>query len=201
MFDEFRNDRLNAVFLIEHPKNKPLENLAQKKRIRLIHLQPHITFATYTNRNTSQDEKTKRAKIEEIGYLNKYNLDKPEFNALVRKTFQWIFPRVIDLNKFKIPTLNTYTYLETYSTRMILVARNNIKDNIISYLAHNYITGLERMRTSIDKMLYTYKLANYSVNDFQWDELISFDNIIPIHNAVRNIYIKEGLIKNEEKKI
>lgn len=200
MFKEFRDNKLNSIFLIEHPKNKPLENLAKNTRIRLIHLQPHITFSTYTNRNTSQDDKNKRAKIEEIGVKNKYNLNKEDFNGLVRKTFQWIFPRVIDLNKFKLPTLNTYTYLETYSTRMILVARDNIKPDIISYLANNYITGLEKMRTNIDRTLYTYKLANYSVNDFQWDELVSFDNKIPLHNSARNIYIKEGLLKINEKK-
>ena len=197
MFNEFRDNRLTAVFIIEHPKDKPLEQLATSMRIRLIHLQPHITFATYTNISTSQDEKNKRAKIEETGVKNKYNLDKAEFNSLVRKTFQWIFPRVIDLNRFKLPTLNTYTYLETYSTRMILVARNDIKSDIISYLAKNYITGLETMRTGIDRELYTYKLANYSVNDFQWGELISFDNSIPLHSAVRDIYLKEGLLKNE----
>lgn len=208
LFDDFKNNNIDVIFIVENSKCVSLRDLAKNMNIRVLYMQQHISLPTYPTKQKNQSG-TNMVNVantfnNDEQPFNRYGFNKDEFNIMVRKVFQWIFPRVVDLNKIKVPTANTYSYLETYATRNILVARNNIPPKIIEYLTQNYIDELEKMRVSIDKKLFSLGLANsdgsFSTggmcgHDFNYDELISFDQVIPIHESAYKIYKKEGLIK------
>ena len=93
---------------------------------------------------------------------------------------------------------NLQTYLETYSQRVVLIVRNEIPSSRIEYLTHNYISSLEKMRDNIDMNNYNIDVNNISSEEFKYDELLSFNQVIPLNNGARTVYIKEGLIYTGE---
>jgi len=122
---------------------------------------------------------------------------KENFNSMIKKYFNNISPRSVDLNKFH-KSENKYSYLDTYSTRMILVVRNDIPKQRIEYITQNYINNLEKMRNTIDMNTFNNQINNFSSLEFKYEDLVSFNNDIPLANGARNIYKKEGLIYFEE---
>jgi TRAP-type uncharacterized transport system substrate-binding protein len=124
------------------------------------------------------------------------NEEKEDFNIYIKKIYHYLFPKAVDLNKF-YRTGNFYSYLETYSQRMILVIRNDIPKKHASYITKNYINNLEKMRTGIDMDNYLFELNNISSDEFNYNELISFDAKIPLNQGARDVYKKEGLIYYE----
>lgn len=111
------------------------------------------------------------------------------FNKKIKKYFETIIPRTVDLNKFH-KTENTYSYLNTYSIRMILVIRNDIPTSTVEYITRNYIDNLAKLRSYINT-------RDISSLEFNYNELVSFNNKIPLSTGARNVYIEEGLIKLE----
>ena len=99
----------------------------------------------------------------------------------------------MDLNKF-YKSENKYSYLDTYSTRMILVVRNDIPKKRVQYITQNYINNLEKMRDTIDMEEFSNKINNFSTLEFQYEELVSFDAKIPLADGAKDVYKKEGLI-------
>jgi TRAP-type uncharacterized transport system substrate-binding protein len=136
--------------------------------------------------------------------LNTVNIVE-DFNTLIKKYFQHITPRTVDLNKFH-KSGNSYSYLETFSSRMILVIRkgknngiiNGISNDKIEYLTRNYIDNLEKMRNKIDIDNFDIKLNNFSSLEFNYEELVSFDKVIPLADGARKVYKDEGLVYYEE---
>jgi TRAP-type uncharacterized transport system substrate-binding protein len=122
---------------------------------------------------------------------------KDDFNSLIKKYFQHLTPRAVDLNKFH-KSGNTYSYLDTYSTRTILIIRDSISDEKVEYITRNYIDNLEKMRNSIDKDNFIITLNNFSSIEFMYNELVSFEKVIPLAEGARKVYKDEGLIYYED---
>ena len=76
--------------------------------------------------------------------------------------------------------------------------RNDIPKARVKYITENYIASLEKLRNSIDMDNYLIELNNISSEEFNYNELVSFDNIIPLNEGAKSVYIKEGLIYTNE---
>ena len=81
---------------------------------------------------------------------------------------------------------------------MILVIRNDIPKERVEYITRNYINNLEKMRDTIDMDNFIDKINNISSLEFKYNELVSFDNEIPIADGAKTVYKKEGLIYTED---
>lgn len=105
----------------------------------------------------------------------------------------------MDLNKF-YPSGNKYSYLDTFSIRTVLLVRNDIPRDRVKLLTENYIVNLEKMRDDIDREFFLVRkdINNFSSLEFVYDELVSFDNSIPLNPGAKDAYLKEGLVYNEE---
>ena len=213
----FKQNKYDAIFLAIHPKHKQLLNMSKNMLVRYIHIQKKSTVESRNNlsnlinlTNNKQQGTNSETNIPLPPSLNQQaiysqtllddlktvNL-KENFNSLIKKYFQHISPRAVDLNKF-YKSSNRYSYLDTYSSRMILVIRNDIPKEKVEYITRNYVNNLEKMRNTIDKEEFDKKINNFSSLEFTYNELISFDNEIPLADGARTIYKEEGLIYYEE---
>lgn len=227
LLDKFKISKYDGIFLVVHPKNKQLLDLSLAMKIRFIHIQKRLGIDSRNNlaniipnqqgTNTQLGDPEPPSINKQAIYaqsvmdtLQTENIQET-FNQKMRKYFQCVVPRVVDLNKFH-KSGNTYSYLETYSTRMILVIRNDIPMERVEYITQNYINNLEKMRDAIDMQSFTVsidkkltpkaqfelQINNFSSLELKYDELVSFDSSIPLSPGARNIYKKEGLIYFED---
>ena len=192
LISKFKSDKYDGIFIVSHPKNKQLLDLSLKIKLRFIHIQKKDNINSRNNLSQITELKYKDTKqtqtIENIT---------TSFNTIIKQYFQYITPRSIDLNKFH-KSGNLYSYLETYTTRMILVIRNDIPKEHIKYITQNYITNLAQMRDTIDKEQFQEQINNFSSLEFNYNELISFDNKIQLADGAKDIYKNEGLIYYKE---
>ena len=213
----FREDKYDAIFVVLHPKNKLLLEMSKNMKLRYIHIQKKPTLDARNNLSnlinfdlnnqqgtTSEDTIMPPPTLNQQELYSKTLMDdlktvnvRENFNSLIKKYFQHIKPRAVDLNKFH-KSENKYSYLDTYSTRMILVVRNDIPKERVEYITQNYINNLEKMRNTIDIEEFNNKIDNFSSREFTYQELVSFDSEIPIADGSRTIYKKEGLIYTED---
>ena len=216
LINKFKQNKYDAIFVALHPKHKQLLDMSKNVLVRYIHVQKKDTFNAQNNlsnlinfsetsqqgTNSSNTPPPPTLNIQSL-YLNNISNDlqstniKESFNSLIKKYFQHISPRAVDLNKF-YKSENKYSYLDTYSTRMILVIRNDIPKKRVEYITQNYINNLEKMRDTIDMSEFDNKINNFSTLEFNYEELVSFDEKIPLADGARNVYKKEGLIYFEE---
>ena len=217
LIDDFSENKYDAIFVVLHPKNKLLLEMSKNMKLRYIHIQKKPTLDSRNNLSnlinfdlnnqqgtTTEDNILTPPTLNQQEIYSKTLMDdlktvnvRENFNSLIKKYFQHIKPRAIDLNKFH-KSENKYTYLDTYSTRMILVIRNDIPKERVEYITQNYINNLEKMRNTIDMAEFNTKIDNFSSREFTYQELVSFDNTIPLSDGSRNIYKKEGLIYTED---
>ena len=217
LIDDFSENKYDAIFVVLHPKNKLLLEMSKNMKLRYIHIQKKPTLDSRNNLSnlinfdlnnqqgtTTEDNILTPPTLNQQEIYSKTLMDdlktvnvRENFNSLIKKYFQHIKPRAIDLNKFH-KSENKYTYLDTYSTRMILVIRNDIPKERVEYITQNYINNLEKMRNTIDMEEFNTKINNFSSREFTYQELVSFDSEIPIADGSRTIYKKEGLIYTED---
>jgi len=217
LIDDFSENKYDAIFVVLHPKNKLLLEMSKNMKLRYIHIQKKPTLDSRNNLSnlinfdlnnqqgtTTEDNILTPPTLNQQEIYSKTLMDdlktvnvRENFNSLIKKYFQHIKPRAIDLNKFH-KSENKYTYLDTYSTRMILVIRNDIPKERVEYITQNYINNLEKMRNTIDMAEFNTKIDNFSSREFTYEELVSFDNTIPLADGSRTIYKKEGLIYTED---
>jgi len=217
LIDDFSENKYDAIFVVLHPKNKLLLEMSKNMKLRYIHIQKKPTLDSRNNLSnlinfdlnnqqgtTTEDNIITPPTLNQQEIYSKTLMDdlktvnvRENFNSLIKKYFQHIKPRAIDLNKFH-KSENKYTYLDTYSTRMILVIRNDIPKERVEYITQNYINNLEKMRNTIDMAEFNTKIDNFSSREFTYQELVSFDNTIPLADGSRTIYKKEGLIYTED---
>ena len=217
LIDDFSENKYDAIFVVLHPKNKLLLEMSKNMKLRYIHIQKKPTLDSRNNLSnlinfdlnnqqgtTTEDNIITPPTLNQQEIYSKTLMDdlktvnvRENFNSLIKKYFQHIKPRAIDLNKFH-KSENKYTYLDTYSTRMILVIRNDIPKERVEYITQNYINNLEKMRNTIDMAEFNTKIDNFSSREFTYEELVSFDNTIPLADGSRTIYKKEGLIYTED---
>ena len=217
LINKFTQGEYDAIFVVIHPKNTQLLNMSNKMVVRYINIQKRDTLTARNNLSnlinftaSNQQGTNSENNIPPPPTLNtqaiysetlindlKSTNVKENFNSMIKKYFNHLSPRAVDLNKF-YKSGNKYTYLDTYSTRMILVIRNDIPKEKVEYITRNYINNLEKMRNTIDMETFSAKINNMSSLEFNYDELVSFDNAIPLADGARNVYKKEGLIYFEE---
>jgi hypothetical protein len=217
LINKFTQSDYDAIFVAIHPKNTQLLNMSNKMVVRYINIQKRdsldarnnlsnlINFTTSNQQGTNSETTIpppptlNTQAIYSQTLLNDLQTTniKENFNSMIKKYFNHLSPRAVDLNKF-YKSGNKYTYLDTYSTRMILVVRNDIPKAKVEYITRNYINNLEKMKNTIDMENFVAKINNMSSLEFNYDELVSFDNVIPLADGARNVYKKEGLIYFEE---
>jgi len=213
--EKFIENKYDGIFIVCHPKNLQLLKLSLNKKLRYIHIQKRQKLDSRNNLNSLQNlsntqEGTGSANPPPppssnaqaiysktvMDDLNTKNI-RDDFNAIIKKYFQHLVPRAVDLNKFH-KSGNTYSYLDTYSTRVILIIRNGIPESKAEYITRNYIDNLEKMRNQIDMDNFDITLNNFSSIEFIYNELISFDKVIPLSDGARKVYKEEGLIFYED---
>ena len=217
LITNFTEKKYDAIFVVLHPKNKLILEMSKTMKLKYIHIQKKSTLESRNNLSNlinfelnNQQGTPSEDTVLEPPTLNRQEIYskalmndlktinvRENFNSLIKKYFQHIKPRAVDLNKFH-KSENKYTYLDTYSTRMILVIRNDIPKERVEYITQNYITNLEKMRNTIDVEEFNSKIDNFSSREFTYQELVSFDNEIPLADGARTIYKKEGLIYTED---
>jgi len=203
--NKFMNDNINVVFFL--PQNR-------LTRMRLLN---NVNMYNY-NAIDIKNEKSfmKNLDIEKAKQITNYrNRDK-----LVKNMFHIIFDKTENLNT-SYRNINTSINLETYSTRMLLVARNDLEDKYVSQVVENMILNLSGLKENINDFLSyetsskntgttdtkevksreDYKkqqrnLSNPYVKDaFDFNSLVSVKDI-PIHKGAKSVYEKYGLIKS-----
>jgi hypothetical protein len=203
--NKFMNDNINVVLFL--PQNR-------LTRMRLLN---NVNMYNY-NAIDIKNEKNfmKNLDIEKAKQITNYrNRDK-----LVKNMFHIIFDKTENLNT-SYRNINTSINLETYSTRMLLVARNDLEDKYVSQVVENMILNLSGLKENINDFLSyetsskntgstdtkevksreDYKkqqrnLSNPYVKDaFEFNSLVSVKDI-PIHKGAKSVYEKYGLIKS-----
>ena len=179
MINAFRNE-LDAIYFTSNQKNKALLDLSKEMKLRFI---------------------SPRIQQIQVG-LSEEELDKREENIkkrqdLFKKQFSFIFPKALDLNYF-YQNINMYSYLDTYATRMILVARRDLDSVKINYMIRNLIKNLENLQLDINQYQYNEKLNNVVGDAFQFNELASAPLELDIHAGAVSVYEEKKLIKFEE---
>lgn len=214
MLDAFRINKYDGIFLVVHPKNKQLLKLTLDMKVRFIHIQKKQTMVDARNNlvNLIDDQQGtnnmvpppppdinrqqiySKTLMDDLG--NRGNI-KESFNSLMKKYFHHLEPITIDLNKFH-KSGNMYSYLETYSTRMILCIRDDIPSDRQKYITRNYIDNLNKVRDRIDREEFVPQLDNFSSLEFQYEELLGFDKVIPLSIGAKEVYKEEKLIYYED---
>ncbi len=214
MLDKFRTNKYDGIFLVVHPKNKQLLELTLNMKVRFIHIQKQQSLADArsnlanlipeqqgTNNKApppppdmNRQQIYSKTLIDDLGSTGN---PKESFNSLMKKYFHHLEPITINLNKFH-KSGNMYSYLETYSTRMILCVRNDIPSERQTYITRNYIDNLNKVRDRIDREEFVPQLDNFSSTEFQYEALLGFDKVIPLAPGAREVYKDEGLIYYED---
>lgn len=222
LINMFQIGKFDGIFIVAHPKNLQLLKLSQNMKVRYIHLQKHplsnaekgnnnnksttsnnlqyIVPQQGTNSNTGINRQAIYSPEMLNGLLSKDDSSKETFNMLMKKYFECSVPRVVDLNKFH-KSGNLYSYLDTYSTRMILVIRDDIPNERVKLITRNYINNLAKMRDTVDMEEFQSGLNNFSSLEFDYNELVSFNVKIPLALGAKEVYVEEGLIQYEEEKM
>lgn len=212
LLENFKTNKYDAIFVLAHPKNKQLLKLSLDKKVRYIHIQKREGLDARNNlANLIPDQQGTNNKAPPpppdmnrqqiyskslMADLTTENI-KESFNSLIQKYFHHLKPHTTNLNKFH-KSGNMYSYLETYSTRMILCIRDDIPQERQKYLTLNYVDNLNRLRDRIDREEFTPQLDNFSSLEFKYEELLGFDKVIPISPGAREVYITEGLVYYED---
>ena len=204
----FKTNKYDGIFLVAHPKNLQLLKLSLTMKMRYIHIQKRVGLDARKNltnlipgqQGTNPQESPPPPSINRQAIYSQAVMDdlqteniKETFNSMIKKYFQCITPRAVDLNKFH-KSGNLYSYLETFSTRMILVVRDDIPRERVKFITQNYIDNLEKIRDIIDREQFQIELNNFSSLEFNYEELVSFNSRIPLADGAKEVYKKEGLI-------
>jgi TRAP-type uncharacterized transport system substrate-binding protein len=151
-----------------------------------------VVYITTTQKNKALLELSKSIKVRFISPITNTNKD------LIKKQFRLSKPTMIDLSNF-YSNINTVNYINTISTRMLLVCRKNIPEKHIHYLLSNLMKDLIPLQQNINKYLYDSNLNNVVTNAFEFDSLASMNKEVELHSGAKKFYNEVGLLKIEEK--
>lgn len=173
MFEALKNKTIDAFYITTNQKNKGLLDLSKSIKLRFI--SPLDTKGNLIM--TSSDDKT-------------------AFKDLLKKQFRYVFPKTVDLNYF-YSNINTTSYINTLSSRIVLIANPRIPKEDIYTIVFNIIESLIPLQLDINKYLYDVKLNNIVSNAFEFDALASFPKEIPLHEGALKCYEEVLLVKRE----
>jgi hypothetical protein len=217
IIEKFNKNDIEYVFLMIHTKDNYLIDLTFDRKVKFIHLSKNINEINNTgigNNNNIDDrdfvieqsltaaEFYNHIRSSEInqdmlsGQLNILNEgeEKENFTSILKRYIPNIYSRVIDLNSF-YPSDNDYSYLETYSVRNLLVVRNDLDQKYIDILINNFIKNLNEIKYKLVENDYILSLENFNNYDLNIEELLVFNNKIPLHEKVKSKYKDIGLLK------
>jgi len=199
------NKNINIVLFL------PQYRLTRMKLLNTINMYTYDALDIKNNKEFMANIDIERSTV----ITNYRNRDK-----LVKNLFHIIFDKTENLNT-SYRNINTSVNLETYSTRMLLVARNDLEDKYVKQVVENMIENLNGLKENINDFLsyetssnntgstdtdevkskVDYKkqqrnLSNPYVKDaFDFNSLVSIKDI-PIHKGAKSVYEKFGLIKS-----
>jgi len=199
------NKNINIVLFL------PQYRLTRMKLLNTINMYTYDALDIKNNKEFMANIDIERSTV----ITNYRNRDK-----LVKNMFHIIFDKTENLNT-SYRNINTSVNLETYSTRMLLVARNDLEDKYVKQVVENMIENLNGLKENINDFLsyetssnntgstdtdevkskVDYKkqqrnLSNPYVKDaFDFNSLVSIKDI-PIHKGAKSVYEKFGLIKS-----
>jgi TRAP-type uncharacterized transport system substrate-binding protein len=116
---------------------------------------------------------------------------------LIKRQFPQSHKYTLDLSSF-YQNINTHNFVETRATRMILICRSNIEDDIIEYFTTNLVKELDNLKIDINQFLFNKKLNNVDATSFKLEELASAPIELQIHEGSKRVYRQLGLIKEVE---
>ena len=187
LIDNFKSDSSDSINIVFLPQNN---STRQKlfleidktlfEKIKLITLKENPLF-------------NKLLKKKELMIQNELK----DRNKLILKNFYSIHRKTVNLNDF-YNNINTSHSLDTYSTKLILVARDDLFDKNIEKLTEKYIKNLSFLKHHINTFKNKKQFINYTVQDaFNFNNLINVKEDIPIHNGSKDIYKKYKLLQTK----
>jgi len=209
LLQKFKDGDIAGFFIVSHPKNSKLLELTKNIEVRLIHLQPrehgissggesaqdYDSTQVYDSAKERQDDQEDR--LEAITNAAKISDEsqKKTFNIIIRKVFKTIIPRSINLNSF-YTTGNSYSYLDTYSLKQVLVMRNDINIKYGKMFIDYYFNNIDNIKNDINVDFHNVDIENYNIIDFDYKDSISFYRYnFPMHPLVKEKYKECGFIK------
>lgn len=206
MLDDYKNDKINVIYM---PQKESIRNLI-KDELQKLNLQNNSTFISIINNQIFN-------KLLEIKATKLIN-DLKNRNKIMKNLFEMIFNKTENLNSF-YQNINTYSFLDTFSTRIILVARNKLPIKSIEYLLNNFIKNIKNLQIDMNNFLNldeskikeilkkSSKSDDFEINKeliytnidkaFEFNELVSVKDI-PIHKGAIKVYKKYKMIKTIE---
>ena len=187
LINDFKLDTSDSTNIVYLPQNNSTRKqlfleLDEKlfKKSKLITLKENILF-------------NKLLKKKELIIQNELK----DRNKLIFKNFYSIHNKKVNLNDF-YNNINSSHTIDTYSTKLLLVARNDLFNKNIEKLTDNYIKNLSFLKHHINQFENKKKYINYTVPDaFNFNNLINVKGDIPIHNGSKDIYKKYKLLQTK----
>lgn len=185
LINGIKNEEVDAIFVSSNQKNKYIREFTKDYKVRFISFrnQPKqlSTFKEYDN----------------------YNDDVTINNTLVKKYFSSVFKKKINLSYF-YNNINFHNHLDTYSTRIILICRNDIEKESINILFDNYISNNKKLKEHINNFESKPEINNSITDAFNYKEIASLNKSIILNDKIRECLIKHNFIKiieSEQSKI
>ena len=201
LFNTYKNKYIQCFMFITQDNNK---RESQLSKIRLLSQEYKIySNVLYLHTNSMF---VKNIEEEYFKIINEMK----NRDTFYKNQFKNIFNSVIELNSY-VNNINTNNFIETYSTRQILVCRNKIpqksikillqnllseRDNILSKYEYYLNNGNEYKNISIkeiEKMKLNLTLKS-DINIFKVKEMASVKDL-PYHPGALKFFEKTGLIK------
>ena len=150
--DDIRNSlkKGSIIFLTQNNQNR-------SKLLDVIDFNNHFLIDLSNNKYFINQLELKAAKTRE-----EYKVR----DTLIKNKFNIIFDKVENLNT-SYNNINTVSNLHTYSSRVLLVAKNNLQPRYIEQLTENYIQNLRGLHTNINKYLSFYTKEEKESSDIK----------------------------------
>ena len=171
----------------------PKYNKSDEKRQILFntieYLSEDFKFTSTTNINLYNRKLNKK----ELVTLNELK----DRNTTILTDFYNVKKKTVNLNDF-YNNINKSHFLDTYSSKLLLVARNDLNHTLIEKFTDNFINNLNLFKKHINEYKNENQFLNYTVYDaFNFNQLLNVDKDIPIHESSKPIYIKNNLLKTK----
>lgn len=182
LINDFLEKKISSVFFMTNQKNSVLRRITDSTEVKLM---------APLSRESNQIKSVSELELKEVYEEKKDEVVKG--NEIFNGT---LFNKKLNLNYFYRST-NTYSFLNTYSSRMILVTNDDNKDRI-SDITLNIIGQLNNLQYHMNS--YELSTRGKFVNDmidnsFNFKEFASINKKIPLNTTVKKLFINYGLIK------
>ena len=175
MLSDLKARKLNAVYYTSNFKNRNIQTLTKEVEVRFVGVE--LNYDTTIPNKANIYEYEQKKKIFHYQY------------------FPSLFESNLNLNHF-YQSINTSSFIKTYSSRMILITREDLKQDSIYKFTDNMITNLENIKKTINMYLFDEE-ENYNPNDptaFQFKYLPFSFKELDLHPGAHLKYKELNLI-------